>query len=119
MNRKQQKAKEYINKEFDCKACEYVGLCKYGEGADSPELYDCDAERMANAYEIGWDETLKEPQVKIERSVIIELDAVIEYKGGQVYIKKMDTNEMPAILTFGIIEALNNTIVEYYKREKS
>lgn len=119
MNRKQQEAKEYINKEFDCKTCEYLGVCKYGEGADSPELYYCVAERIANAYETGWDETLKEPQVKIERSVIIELDTVIEYKGGQVFVKKMNTNEMPATLISSLIEALNNTIVEYYKREKS
>ena len=28
---------------------------------------------------------------------IIELDAMLEYKNGQVYIKKMNTNEMPAI----------------------
>lgn len=108
----------YVNDLKPSKTCEYLGVCKYGEGADSPELYDCDAERIANAYETGWDETLKEPQVKIERSVIIELDTVIEYKGGQVYIKKMNTNEMPAILTFGIIEALNNTIVEYHKKDK-
>ena len=51
-------------------------------------------------------------------SVIIELDAMLEYKNGQVYIKKMNTNEMPAILTFNIIDALNKTIVEYYKKEK-
>lgn len=53
-----------------------------------------------------------------EESVIIELDAVLEYKDGQVFIKKMITNEMPAMLTFGIIEALNNTIVGYYKGGK-
>lgn len=46
---------------------------------------------------------------------IIELDTIIEYRNGQVYIKKMNTNEMPATLTFNLIEALNNTIVEYYK----
>ncbi|MBM6845128.1 hypothetical protein [Phocaeicola plebeius] len=50
-----------------------------------------------------------------EDSVIIELDTVLEYRNGQVYIKKMNTNEMPATLTFNLIEALNNTIVEYYK----
>ncbi|MCR8892425.1 hypothetical protein [Bacteroides sp. ET336] len=50
-----------------------------------------------------------------EESVIIELDTVLEYRDGQVYIKKMNTNEMPATLTFNLIEALNNTIVEYYK----
>ena len=49
---------------------------------------------------------------------IIELDAMLEYKNGQVYIKKMNTNEMPAILTFNITDALNKTIVEYYKKEK-
>ena len=53
-----------------------------------------------------------------EEGKIIELDAVLEYKDGQVFIKKMITNEMPAMLTFGIIEALNNTIVEYYKGGK-
>ena len=58
-----------------------------------------------------------------EESVIIELDTILEYKNGQVYIKKMNTSEMPATLTFNLpatltfnlIEALNNTIVEYYK----
>lgn len=50
---------------------------------------------------------------------IIELDTILEYRNGQVYIKKMNTNEMPVTLTFNLIEALNNTIVEYYKREKS
>lgn len=54
-----------------------------------------------------------------EESVIIELDTILEYKNGQVYIKKMNTSEMPVKLTFALVEALNNTIVEYYKREKS
>lgn len=55
---------------------------------------------------------------KKEESVIIELDTILEYRDGQVYIKKMNTNEMPAMLAFGIIEALNNTIVEYYSKGK-
>ena len=53
-----------------------------------------------------------------EDSVIIELDTVLEYRDGQVYIKKMVTSEMPATLTFAIIEALNKTIVEYYKKRQ-
>lgn len=53
-----------------------------------------------------------------EESKIIELDTILEYKDGQVYIKNMVTNEMPATLTFNIIEALNKTIVEYYKKLK-
>lgn len=59
MGTKEQKLKEYINKEFDCKACEYVGFCKYGQGAESAELYDCNAERHADAFESGWNEALK------------------------------------------------------------
>lgn len=53
-----------------------------------------------------------------EEGKIIEIEAVLEYKDGQVFIKKMNTNEMPAMLTFGIMEALNNTIVEYHKKDK-
>lgn len=55
---------------------------------------------------------------KKEESVIIELDTVLEYRDGQVYIKKMVTSEMPVTLTFNLIEALNKTIVDYYKKEK-
>lgn len=51
-----------------------------------------------------------------ENSVIIELDTVLEYREGQVYIKKMVTSEMPVTLIFDVIEALNKTIVEYYKK---
>lgn len=54
-----------------------------------------------------------------EEGKIIELEAVLEYKNGQVFIKKMNTNEMPAILTFGILEALNKTIVEYHKKTRN
>lgn len=53
-----------------------------------------------------------------EEGKIIEIEAVLEYKDGKVYIKKMNTNEMPATLTFNLIEALNNAIVEYYKGDK-
>ena len=53
-----------------------------------------------------------------EENVIIELDTVLEYRDGQVYIKKMVTSEMPVTLTFAIIEALNKTIVEYYRKRQ-
>lgn len=49
---------------------------------------------------------------------IIELETILEYRDGQVYIKKMNTNEKPVTLTFNLIEALNKTIVEYYNGEK-
>lgn len=49
---------------------------------------------------------------------IIELETILEYRDGQVYIKKMNTSEMPDTLIFNLIEALNNTIVEYYSKEK-
>mgnify|MGYP000061295880 FL=1 len=48
-------------------------------------------------------------------SKIIELDTVLEYKDGEVFINKMNTNEMPATLTFALVLSLNKTIVEYYK----
>lgn len=51
-------------------------------------------------------------------SKIIELDTILEYRDGQVYIKKMNTNEMPATLTFALVLSLNKTIVEYYKEDK-
>lgn len=54
----------------------------------------------------------------IEESKIIELDTILEYKDGEVFIKKMGTNEMPATLAFALVVALNKTIVEYYKKEK-
>ncbi len=53
-----------------------------------------------------------------EEGKIIEIDTILEYKDNQVYIKKMVTNEMPVTLTFNLIEALNNAIVEYYKKNK-
>lgn len=54
----------------------------------------------------------------VEDCVIIELDTILEYRDGQVYIKKMNTNEMPAMLAFNLMEALNMTIVEYHKKVK-
>lgn len=53
-----------------------------------------------------------------EKGVIIEIDTVLQYRNGKVYIKKMNTNEMPANLTFELIAALNKTIVEYYQTHK-
>ncbi|WP_418821715.1 hypothetical protein [Phocaeicola plebeius] len=53
-----------------------------------------------------------------EKGVIIEIDTVLEYRNGKVYIKKMNTNEMPANLTFELIAALNKTIVEHYQTHK-
>ena len=49
------------------------------------------------------------------KSIIIELDAMLEYKNGKVYIKKLETNEIPVELTYGIMKALNNALLEYYK----
>lgn len=54
-----------------------------------------------------------------EDCVIIELDTILEYRDGQVYIKKMNTNEMPAMLAFSLMEALNKTIVEYHKKSRN
>lgn len=35
-------------------------------------------------------------------SKIIELNTVLEYRNGEVFIKKMNTNEMPATVTFAL-----------------
>ena len=51
-----------------------------------------------------------------QESIIIELDAMLEYKNGKVYIKKMETNEIPAELAFDIMKAINKTLLEYFKK---
>lgn len=61
----------------------------------------------------------KKQEKELENPIIIELNAVLEYRNGQVYIKKMNTSEMPVTLTFNLIEALNKTIVEYYKPKEN
>lgn len=49
-----------------------------------------------------------------EENPIIEIDATLEYRDGVVYIKKINTNEMPAKLLFKIIEAMSTNIREHY-----
>ena len=104
MSKKEQKAKEYALK---------IEAMDRDNGAP---VNKAQSSMLIASYKAGWDEAVKE-QLQDSGSVIIELDTVIEYKGGQVYIKKMNTSEMPATLTFNLIEALNNTIVEYYNNE--
>lgn len=53
-----------------------------------------------------------------DNNVVIEIDTTLEYKDGELFIKEMVTNEMPIELTLGIIEALNKTIIEYYREDK-
>lgn len=53
-----------------------------------------------------------------ENNMKIELDTILEYRDGQVFVDKMNTNEIPAMLAWRIIEALNKTIIEYYKEIK-
>lgn len=45
---------------------------------------------------------------------IIEIDASFEYRDGEVYVKRLVTNEMPIILSGNLILALSKTIEEYY-----
>lgn len=105
MSKKEEKAKEYALK---------METMDRDNGAP---VNKAQSSMLMASYEAGWDEAVKE-QLQDNESKIIELDTVLEYRNGQVFIKKMNTNEMPAILTFNIVDALNKTIVEYYKKEK-
>ena len=102
MNKKEQKAKEYALK---------IEAMDRDNGAP---VNKAQSSILIATYKAGWDEAVKE-QLQDSGSAIIELSTVLEYRNGQVCIKKMNTNEMPVTLTFNLIEALNNTIVEYYK----
>lgn len=50
-----------------------------------------------------------------EENPIVEINATLEYRDGVVYIKKINTNEMPAKLLFKIIEAMTTNIREHYR----
>lgn len=54
-----------------------------------------------------------------DNNVVIEIDTALEYRDGKVFIKKMNTNEMPANLVWNLIETLNKTIIEYYREDKN
>lgn len=56
---------------------------------------------------------------KKEESVIIELDTILEYRDGQVFIKKMNTNEMPAMLAFSLMEALIRRLLNIIKKTRN
>lgn len=105
MSKKEEKAKEYALK---------METMDRDNGAP---VNKAQSSMLMASYEAGWDEAVKE-QLQDNESKIIELDTVLEYRNGQVFIKKMNTNELPAILTFNIVDALNKTIVEYYKKDK-
>lgn len=104
MSKKEEKAKEYALK---------MEAIDRDNGAP---VNKAQSSMFMASYKAGWDEAVKE-QLQDSGSAIIELSTVLEYRNGQVYIKKMNTNEMPVTLTFNLIEALNKTIVEYYKKD--
>ena len=49
-----------------------------------------------------------------ENNVKIEFDTILEYRDGKVFVEKMNTNTIPAMLAWSLIDALNKTIIEYY-----
>lgn len=104
MSKKEQKAKEYALK---------IEAMDRDNGAP---VNKAQSSMLMASYKAGWDEAMNE-QLQDSGSAIIELNTVLEYRNGQVYIKKMNTNEMPITLTFNLIESLNRTIVEFYKEE--
>ena len=56
---KQEKVKEYINNRLNCKDCKYEGHCRFGAEYDGSEDCSCNGDDLAEAYEAGWDEALK------------------------------------------------------------
>lgn len=105
MSKKEQKAKEYALK---------IEAMDRDNGAP---VNKAQSSMLMASYKAGWDEAMNE-QLQESGSAIIELDTILEYRDGVVYIKKINMDKMPATLTFNIIEALNNTIVEYYSKGK-
>lgn len=51
----------------------------------------------------------------MEEDEIIQIDTVLKYENGEVKVKRMITNGVPAKLLFDMIEALNKTIKKYYE----
>lgn len=54
MSKKEEKTKEYINSEFKCDTCKYVGHCRFGAGYDSSEDCACNADDISDVYKAGW-----------------------------------------------------------------
>lgn len=106
MSKKEEKAKEYA-----------LGIEAIDRDNGAP-LNKAQSSMLIASYEAGWDEAIKEELQDNSKSVLIELDTLLEYKDGEVYIKRMNTGPMPAMLTFGLLNALNKTIVDYYNRHK-
>lgn len=48
----------------------------------------------------------------------IELDMILEYRSGKVYVKSFVTNDIPAKLIYNLVESLNKTIIEFHKNKK-
>lgn len=44
----------------------------------------------------------------------IKIDACLDFRDGDVFIKRLVTNEIPSLLTFELISSLKNTIVKYF-----
>lgn len=48
----------------------------------------------------------------------IELDMILEYRSGKVYVKRFVTNDIPAKLVYNLVKSLNKTIIEFHKNKK-
>lgn len=48
----------------------------------------------------------------------IELDMILEYRSGKVYVKRFVTNDIPAKLVYNLVESLNKTIIEFHKNKQ-
>ena len=48
----------------------------------------------------------------------IELDMILEYRSGKVYVKRFVTNDIAAKLVYNLVESLNKTIIEFHKNKQ-
>ena len=49
---------------------------------------------------------------------IIEINVSLSYKEEKVFIKSLNTNEMPAVLLFDIMRSIESDINFYFKKGK-
>lgn len=84
---KEEKAKEYIRMEYNCKNCIFYNDCMYGIGNNDVKEYNCRAEEEAESFKVGWDKALKSKLINTSKELPeYDIDVwVINEKGYQFF----------------------------------